>query len=415
MADNLHPQEEPTMMGSKSLLAAGILTVLAGSLGAHAHTFGGLAEAIPYSPGPDPTDIVAGDFDHDGDCDLAVVNANESGGNGSFQVLLNAGNGTFALGDTEVVGGQPKALTSADLDSDGDLDVAVANWSSDSVTILLNDGSADFSIVGTYGVGNAPRDIAAADLDGDCDLDLITTDQFGDTCSQLRNGGNASFTTGPTVGTEDRPSFLELGDVDWDGDADLVVSNEDGDELWILRNDGTGNFDPPQAHLIVSPYNSSLIDLDGDKDLDIAVVTALSVLRVLLNDGAGNFALQPESYPSGNLGIQATDLDSDGDPDIVSGHMLGDSVIVLLNEGDATFGGPIEYAAGDAVRAVVAEDLDGDWDADVASANSELGDSVAVLLNLTGQLQACDLNGDGCCNINDFLILLANWGCYLDP
>ncbi len=139
---------------------------------------------------------------------------------------------------------------------------------------------------------------------------------------------------------------------------------------------------------------------------------AESVVRVLLNDGAGSFALQPQAYPAGNgAGLSVADVDSDGDPDLVAGHSFDDEVVILLNNGDATFMSPLAYPVGDAVRSIVVADWDGDWDVDVATANAETGDSVSVLLNRTGQLPVGDLDGDGCVGIVDFLKLLKNWNC----
>jgi hypothetical protein len=388
----------------------GFTLALVTSGGAWAQPFGGFYPWVEYAPNSDATDIVAGDLDGDGDCDLAVANTQSSPG---LEVLINAGNGSFGLGDSEALGSQPKALTAADLDGDGDLDIAAANWSSDSAMVFLNDGLGDFTLVGTYAVGNAPRDIAAADLDGDCDLDLITTNQFGDSCSILRNDGTAAFVVDPPMPVGDRPSFLDLGDVDGDGDPDLVVSIEDSAQVWIMLNDGSGGFGSPQTFPVVAPENNVFVDLDADTDLDVALVTQESVLRVLKNDGTGIFALQPEAPFAGDVaGICAGDFDHDGDPDIAAGNVngIGNVVIVNLNLGDGTFAEGIQFEVDYGVRAVVCADLDGDWDLDVASANGGgSSDSVAILLNPESELNPYDSNKDGCVDVRDFLGLIGNW------
>jgi len=53
-------------------------------------------------------------------------------------VLLNQGNGTFATHVQYGVGSNPYSVTSADLDGDGDQDLAIANYSSSTVSVLLN-------------------------------------------------------------------------------------------------------------------------------------------------------------------------------------------------------------------------------------------------------------------------------------
>jgi hypothetical protein len=68
----------------------------------------------------------------------------------------------------------PFAIVAADLDGDGDQDLAVANIASDNVTILRNNGSGKFAQPASspVAVGNGPFAIVAADLDGDGDQDL---------------------------------------------------------------------------------------------------------------------------------------------------------------------------------------------------------------------------------------------------
>jgi hypothetical protein len=394
---------------TKSLSSLCFIIALAASRTAWGQPFGGFYPWAEEAPGSDATDIVAGDFDGDGVCDLAIVNTETSPG---LKVLLNAGDGSFGVDDTEALGGQPKAVTAADLDGDGDLDLAAANWSSANVMVFLNDGSGDFSLVGTYAVGSAPRDIAAADLDGDCDLDLITTNQFGNSCSILENDGAAAFVVDvPAMPVGNRPSFLDLGDVDDDGEPDLVVSNENDAEVWIMLNDGSGGFGPPQTFAVLAPENNVFVDLDADRDLDVAFVTQECVLRVLKNDGTGNFALQPEAPASGDVaGICAGDFDNDGDPDIAAGNVNcdGNIVWVNLNLGDGTFAEGVPFEVDTGVRAVVCADFDGDWDVDVASANG-WGDSVAILLNRESELSPSDANKDGCVDVRDFLELIGNW------
>ncbi|HEX9917140.1 MAG TPA: FG-GAP-like repeat-containing protein, partial [candidate division Zixibacteria bacterium] len=87
-----------------------------------------------------------------------------------------------------VGGNNPHLIFAADLDGDGDLDLATANYGSHNVSVLLNNGNATFSPSTEYPVGgNNPRSIFAADLDGDGDLDLATANEGGRTVSVLLN------------------------------------------------------------------------------------------------------------------------------------------------------------------------------------------------------------------------------------
>ena len=54
------------------------------------------------------------------------------------------------------VGSNPMSVCAADLDGDGDSDLAVANYSSNNVSILKNNGDGTFAAAVNYGVGSYP-------------------------------------------------------------------------------------------------------------------------------------------------------------------------------------------------------------------------------------------------------------------
>ena len=82
----------------------------------------------------------------------------------------------------EPAGDGPNSVAAADLDGDSKLDLATANVDSDDLTILLGDGTGDFTPATTSPepAGNAPRSVAAADLDGDDDIDLAVANASSD-------------------------------------------------------------------------------------------------------------------------------------------------------------------------------------------------------------------------------------------
>ena len=82
--------------------------------------------------------------------------------------------------------------------------------------------------------------------------------------------------------------------------------------------------------------------------------------------------------------IQPGDLDGDRDLDLAVAFTFSDEVSILLNNGDGTFAPDVFYSAGDGPRAVAMGDLDGDLDLDLAVTNQG-GNDVSILLN----------NGDG--------------------
>ena len=164
-------------------------------------------------------------------------------------------------------------------------------------------------------------------------------------------------------------------------------------------------------------------DLDGDGGIDLAVGVAngsVGGVSVLRNERHGTFGAAT-TYPLRGVPetVVAVDLNGDGKIDLAAatnlpglGSRFGDgSVTVLLNRGDGTFEPAVDYPAGKGATWLVAGDLDGDGDVDVAvlDVGGSQSSAVAVLLNngsgafgtaatyLTGanSLVIGDLNRDG--------------------
>jgi len=160
---------------------------------------GTFAAAVNVAVGDAPRAVVAVDLDGDGDADLAVA------GEGGFidpvpdevSLLINAGTGAFAAGATLAVGDNPHAIAAGDLDNDGDPDLVVANsgntMDTSTVAVLLNNGDGTFAPAVNWLVGWGPEALDLADLDGDGDLDLATANFVGGDVTLLSNDGSGGF------------------------------------------------------------------------------------------------------------------------------------------------------------------------------------------------------------------------------
>src|SRR5437870_98900 len=134
------------------------------------------APGSPIPVGFFATGIVAADFNNDGKADLAV-----SDGIGNIvSILLGNGDGTFkaASGSPVPVGHGPFTEVLGDFNSDGELDLAVVNLNDNTVTILFGNGDGTFSTATSPVIVNQPGVIVTADFNGDGRLDFAIVDGF---------------------------------------------------------------------------------------------------------------------------------------------------------------------------------------------------------------------------------------------
>ena len=204
----------------------------------------------PEDAGSFPDYIASADIDGDLDADLIVSNQESD----DLTILRNKGNGNFVEPATspEPAGDVPVSVAPADLDGDGDVDLAIANAiesnAPDDVTILLNRGTGNFVAAPTSpeNAGNKPVSIVAANLDGDGDVDLAVANQQGNNITVFRNNGSANFTEAPgspeTAGSF--PQDIIAARLDGDAATDLAVVNQgsSSEDVTILRNNGLANF-----------------------------------------------------------------------------------------------------------------------------------------------------------------------------
>jgi hypothetical protein len=351
------------------------------------------ANSSPEATGIGPVSVVAADLDGDGDQDLAT--ANVSGGN--VTILLNKGSGNFVekASSPEPAGSFPSSLTAADLDGDGDQDIAVTNQVSDDVTILRNNGSGNFSEPASSPVpaGDTPASVAAADLDGDGDQDLAVADHVPtNNVTILKNNGSGKFSQAASSPEDagNSPSSLTAADLDGDGDQDLAVANQQSGNVTILRNNGSGNFGEPASSPVPAgtfPQGIAAADLNGDGDFDLAVANqgAPSNVTILRNNGSGAFsepASSPEPVGGRPFAVVAADFDGDSDQDLATANHDGDNSTILANNGSGNFTEPptSPEGAGDGPFALAAKDLDGDLDPDLAIANNSVS-NLTILKN----------------------------------
>src|SRR5262249_38624364 len=110
--------------------------------------------------------LVAGDFNGDGHLDLAASGYNAVTYADEVAVLLGNGDGAFQPAKTSPAD-YPWSLVAGDFNGDGELDLAQAGGYPNTVSVLLGNGDGTFQIQKTFTVGSSPLSIVAGDFNGD--------------------------------------------------------------------------------------------------------------------------------------------------------------------------------------------------------------------------------------------------------
>ncbi len=273
-----------------------------------------------------------GDYDGDGDLDLAVSGATSSSER-LARVYQNDG-GTFTDAGAGLKGVNRCSLSWGDYDNDGDLDLALAGeWIEDvffryDTKIYGNDGGT-FADVGAALTAVGHCSLAWGDYENDGDLDLALAGYTGsEDISEVycnSSGAFAEIGAGLT-GVAGYPS-LAWGDYDNDGDLDLALAGGSGDAGDIVRevyrNGGSGSFVDIGAGLASGGSSSSLAwgDYDNDGDLDLAV--AASSTTVYRNDDGSFVDIGAGLTYVGFGSLAWGDYDNDGDLDLALAGAVG--------------------------------------------------------------------------------------------
>ena len=288
-----------------------------------------------------------GDYDNDGDLDLALV-GQDAGENPYSHLYRNR----LELGDFALNIANVQALDQVrssdvdwgDYDNDGDLDLALMGQviGSRVTKVYRNDDGTFVEAVSLTGVDNGDLGWGDYDDDGDLDLAVIgqTSNAFESTLTVYRNDPVGTLTEDTRSALSGAfAAALAWGDYDSDGDLDLGVSGFDpqvGRITRVYENDGTGILtDSGQSVTGAAASDLDWGDFDNDGDLDLAVLgntDAGPILELYRNDN-GVLEEVPidilRGVDFGSLGW--ADIDSDGDLDLLStGRASDDGVNFTL-------------------------------------------------------------------------------------
>ena len=347
--------------------------------------------------------FAVGDFNNDKMLDLLTVNDSNVWGLG---LILGNGDGTFQP-PVEVVGydtyGAFGGIVAGDFNKDSSLDFAVlwlVGYGPVQLSVYLNDGAGHFTLKNNYVIGvsivHVARALATADLNADGNLDLVVPDISNSTVAVLYGKGDGTFQDPVEFASLYNSTGVAIGDFNKDGKPDIVVAATAPKPLGgiaVLLNSGNGTFQSPVIYTHPGGVDNGLVavaDLNADGKLDVVESSENSGVAVFRGNGDGTFqAATTYAVPYASA-IALGDLGGGKKPDIVATSYPDGTVWVLLNKGTGIFQISSVYSADSSAMAMVTgmaialADFNGDKKLDFVAGNPA-GQFVTVGLG----------NGDG--------------------
>jgi hypothetical protein len=301
--------------------------------------------------------LVVADFNHDGIDDFAEATPNREAPpyDGTINVFLSRGDGTFFPTITHSATFGAWALAAADLDSDSNMDMIVANsfGTAEGVDVFLGNGDGTFHLKsrGVRDVNGAGA-LVVGDFTGDGELDAVVSPYFAKYLAVLVGKGDGTM-TGPTKTQQAtaRPWNILSGDFNGDGRLDVATINATlgriKDGLYVYLGNGDGTFGRGQSFSTQGDdaFGAAVADFNEDGKLDIAVANGDSnTVGVLLGNGDGTFQQAVTYRVTSPYHLAMADFNGDKHLDLVTvfpGQAVpvpvDPALSVLLGRGDGTF------------------------------------------------------------------------------
>jgi hypothetical protein len=227
--------------------------------------------------------MIGGDFNNDGKADLALLALDSSNTFSPLYVLTSKGDGTFQPNLVENVPGIATSLAEGDFNHDGNLDIAVTaprGAVNPSVLVFLGRGDGTFTGPISYSTGTLfTNDVKAADFNGDGKIDLAVGTEQG--IFFFAGKGDGTFQAPVETSTPFSVIRTSLGDFNGDGKPDLAITGNGDLSVSIAIGNGDGTFQTPLPfEATYYPRGFTAGDFNGDGSLDLMQFSASNTLNV---------------------------------------------------------------------------------------------------------------------------------------
>lgn len=352
----------------------------------------------------------------------------------TVNVLISKCDGTFVTPVTISVGHNPSAIVTGDFNNDGNQDFAVSNEADDTISVFFGDGNGGFksapgspfalarglainttslpagivnaaytaSLQSAGGNGAVTWSVVSGSLPAGITLDTTTGALTGTPTA----AGNSSFTVQVTDSSTPPKSATTLLNIPVSVAAPALVITTDA-----LAN---GSLGTPYDRILIAtggtaPYTWSILPGSGSLPAGLSLAPTTGEITgspttpgsftftVQITDSSSTpltavkqFTLTPFSAAEqGPVAMVVADFNADGKQDLAVVNQTTNNLTILLGNGDGTFaeaaGSPI--TVGKLPVAIASGDLTGSAKADLAVVN-QTDATVTILLN----------NGDGTFN-----------------
>lgn len=282
--------------------------------------------------------VVLGDFNKDGNLDLAIGTDFLTGG---LNIRLGNGTGNFPTGTsfgTSTTIESISDMVTADFNGDNILDLAITKVGgyntapSNAVKLLIGDGLGGFGGLTAYAVSfGGAQDIEVADFNVDGRPDIAATAPNSNVIQVLLNNGTGGFNAAMNT-TSNGARKIVSGDFNRDCIPDLAVSINTSNVLTIRLGNGAGGFGAASSIVLNHLQEAALAvgDFNRDRKVDIVVRhinAGTNNFTILTGDGSGGFPgafnMTLPASDSAATSLAVLDANRDGRADIVVNRQGG--------------------------------------------------------------------------------------------